>query len=612
MAPPRTLHIRCGTWEQVEAFYSRKLRRGRLLSMRVPFAPALGSEMTVGLELPNHEVMTIDGAVRKCEPGDGDARHWIEIELVGLSDERLRSLRDMVVLATSGRVVDSGISIIRGTDEVTPSAVTVGALQASAAPTVVGRHGLVGASGGGSPNDEAPGAEAGQGEAGRGGAAGGSSAAAAAPGSRTSTGTARTPLAPPVSEGGAPRAARATGPISPISSPPPSAATPATAYGLGASPPPSRDADEATASRAPRHPGIGDASSAATSDSAITGASTIDEDTASQAPRHPGLIPPASAGSIAAMVMPAALSVPRTGAEGELPDDERELFAALSGELRRLRQVAVHEVLSVSRDARAEEIRAGWMTHIRRFHPDVMARHRSDAVSHLAEELTILGNRAYDRLRVALVAEGRGAAFGPALFTPHGWLVGFDDLSTSDVPAARAFAARTASATMPAPATSSGAAVWSSGTRSGPSPLLPAGAAAGAGSGTAGATGTSTGASVAAIETGFEHVPSAASSRTGESFEAQARELLGSGDAASAREVLATALVVYPRSRPLRSLYYVASALTALSAGQVVLATSQLETALAHHEGCVEASLVLDQIHRNGGTDHEALRRLFQ
>jgi hypothetical protein len=404
VAPPRTLHIRCGTWEQVEAFYSRKLRRGRLLSMRVPFAPEVGAELTIGLELPSHMVITVDGVVRKCESSDGETRHWIEIELVGLTDALLAGLRDMVAI---GR-----------TDPPTPSAV------ASAAT-----------------------------------------------------------MAPPSSE--------------------------------------------------------------------------ISATSAEMSQRLPRITAP-----IAPVI------------EAELPGNERELFAALSTELRRLRQAAVHEVLSVSRDARAEEIRAGWMSHIRRFHPDVLARHRSDAVAHLAEELTILGNRAYDRLRVALVAEGRGAAFGPALFTPHGWLVGFEDLSTSDVSAASLLAtARPSAATVP-----------------------PVG----------------NGSSSSTLEPAFEHQPSVAAARTGESFEAQARELLAAGDAGTAREVLATALVAYPRSRPLRSLYYVASALTALAAGQMVLATSQLETALAHHEGCVEASLVLDQIHRNGATDYDALRRVFQ
>lgn len=526
MASPRTLHIRCSTWEQVEAFYSRKLRRGRLLSMRVPFAPSLGSELTVGLELPSHAVMSIDGAVRKCEPSDGDAKHWIEIELVGLSDEMLRELRDLV--ATKGAsaaattapagprsrgtttappplvarpgavgappagraaVVDSGISVIRGTDEVTPLEQVAAQLQARAAPTVHGK----------APPPRTP-------------------LASPAPASSVSS-----------SEDTVPRAARITG-------------------------------SPASASAAPVAAPVGGLAAAA-----------------------------AHAAGAPASAVPAL--------EDELPGDERELFAQLSGELRRLRQAAVHEVLGVSRDARAEEIRAGWMAHIRRFHPDVMARHRSDAVSHLAEELTILGNRAYDRLRVALVAEGRGAAFGPALFTPHGWLVGFEDLSTSDVPAARVLAAARAVPHAPFAAPSGRAA-------------SPTG---GGGAGFAGAAGgTGMGPSPLSPDGGFEHVPSGAASRTGESFEAQARELLGSGDAGGAREVLATALVVYPRSRPLRSLYYVASALTALAAGQVVLATSQLETALAHHEGCVEASLLLDQIHRNGGTDYEALRRLFQ
>ncbi len=76
--------------------------------------------------------------------------------------------------------------------------------------------------------------------------------------------------------------------------------------------------------------------------------------------------------------------------------------------------------------------------------------------------------------------------------------------------------------------------------------------------------------------------------------------------------MLAAALCVYPRSRPLRSLYYVASALTALDAGQVMLAQSQLEAALAHDEQCVEAAAILDQLRRDGAQDYGAVRRLFE
>lgn len=517
---PRTLHIRCGTWDQVEAFYSRKLRRGRLLSMRVPFAPAVSTELTVGLELPTHMVVSIDGIVRKCEASETDARHWIEIELVGLSDELLAGLRDMVA--------DGSPAVAEEVPAVAPA-----------------------------------------------------SPASSAPASPASSAPARATIPPPVG-GARPTRTALAGAAGPSVAALVGAQEEQVAHVVSARP--------LAAGGAPLPPGA----------SALGGSST-------------------APGSAASAASAASIASPRDA--GGLPDDERELFATLSTELRRLRQAAVHEVLGVSRDARAEEIRDGWMAHIRRFHPDVMARHRSLAVSHLAEELTILGNRAYDRLRVALVAEGRGAAFGPALFTPHGWLVGFDDLSTSDVPAARALASSTRPPVGVMAAGGNHAGHTTSPPMGGAS--SPGVAAYAGGSGSTGGTGLtasplgggpalSSQGSGGQGDAGFESSSSVATTRSVEAFEAQARDLLSAGDAGGAREILASALVAYPRSRPLRSLYYVASALTALAAGQVVLATSQLETALAHHESCVEASLVLDQIHRNGGTDYDALRKVFQ
>jgi len=88
--------------------------------------------------------------------------------------------------------------------------------------------------------------------------------------------------------------------------------------------------------------------------------------------------------------------------------------------------------------------------------------------------------------------------------------------------------------------------------------------------------------------------------------------MLALGDANAAREVLAAALVVYPRSKPLRSLYYVATALAALQEGELMLATAQLETALAHHEQCSEASKMLEHIRRHGTAEADAMRRLFR
>jgi hypothetical protein len=88
--------------------------------------------------------------------------------------------------------------------------------------------------------------------------------------------------------------------------------------------------------------------------------------------------------------------------------------------------------------------------------------------------------------------------------------------------------------------------------------------------------------------------------------------MLAQGDAKTAREVLAAALVVYPRSKPLRSLYYVATALAAVMEGELMLATAQLETAVAHHEQCIEASRMLDHIRRHGTAETDAMRRLFR
>jgi hypothetical protein len=376
MTSPRALHVRCSTWEQVDAFLTRKLRKGRFLSMKVPFVGEVGVPVTLGLELPNQLVVAIDGTVQQASPIDREAsgaRSWIEIELAGLTPEvfaRIRSLKN------------------------------------------------------GAEAEDDP---------------------------------------------------RASAPIQVAPAAPPR-----------------------------------------------TSIATMGED---------------------------------------LPEDERTLFQHLTGELRRLRQAAVHEVLGVSAGAKPEEVRAAWQKNVRRFHPDLVARRRAPAISHLAEELTILTNRAYDRLRAALAAEGQIALAGPSLALQPGWLVGFDDISSGEAKPPPKKVERPAAppaAKIAPPAASSGAA----------------------------ASGV-------------------------EAFEQRARTMLGQGDANNAREVLAAALVVYPRSKPLRSMYYVASAFAALQEGEVVLATAQLETALAHHEQCREASQLLEHVRKHGADANDAARRYF-
>jgi DnaJ-domain-containing protein 1 len=385
MAGARTLHVRCTTWEQVEVFHTRKLRRGKLLSMRVPFRADPGAEVTLNLELPNQVVIVIDGIVLKASPVEADpkaakpdvGKTWLEVELVGFTEDVIARIRRM-------------------------------------------------AAGDDAPEELPPG-----------------------------------PAPPP---------RRTTAPI-----------------------------------------------------------------------------------TVAA------------GPSDELPADERELFQQLSAELRRLRSLAVHEVLGVERDADAEQIRLGWMNLIRRHHPDLVARRNAPAIMHLAEELTILVNRAYDRLRVALVAEGRAASVGPALTPPPGWLVGFEDISSTGS-ILRSKLAQT----------------------------------------------LQNGGNAPQVEP-IARPPSTAALEGGEAFELRARAMLGDGDSANAQEVLAAALCVYPRSRPLRSLYYVASAISALGKGEIMLATSQLETALAHHEHCTEAAAILDLLRRpNALPASDEMTRLFR
>lgn len=396
MSSSRTLHVRCTTWGQVEVFHTRKLRKGKLLSMKVPFHSDPGGEVTLNLELPNQVVIVLEGKVLKSSPVEPDPRStrndagktWLEVELIGFTQQVIERIRAM--------------------------------------------------------------------------------AAGAAPESVPGTGS-------------------------------------------GAAPDIAPDAAE----RPPLPP----------------------------APPRPRTMTP-------------QLPI------DELPADERAVFQQLTAELRRLRSVAVHEVLGVTRDADAEEIRRGWMALIGRHHPDLVARRNAPAITHLAEEITILVNRAYDRLRVALVAEGRATAIGPVLTPPPGWLVGFDDISsTGSVPRARV--AQTLQSAGNAPQ--------------------------------------------------VEAIPPPSQVQGGEAFELRARAMLGDGDADNAQEVLAAALCVYPRSRPLRSLYYVASAISALGKGEIMLATSQLEAALAHHEHCTEAAAILELLRRQSSPPvHDEMRRLFR
>jgi hypothetical protein len=430
----RVLRVRCTTWDQVEAFYRRKLRRGRYLAMKVPFTPERNGDLTVGLELPSGMVLAVDGTVVTIGAVHDDGRTSIEIHLHGMTPEVLARLEALVA---DGREA-SQVRRLAEEERARVEREEEARAEADAAPSAV-----------------------------------------------------------------------AVEPSAPPAVPPPA-------------PPPA-------------------------------GAPVIE---------------PAPSEGVAA-----------------------ERFLALEAELRRLRQLPAHEVLGVPWDGGPVEVRAAWVALGRRFHPDTVGRWGSAALSHVAEELTIHINRAYERMRAALVADGRAAAYGPALHEPRGWLIGFDDVVTGEPDVAELAAAAARDAAVPALAAPR----------------------------TRGATGVRFAEVAEALteeglfgDLGLPAPPQHQPPVEGAAFERQARSRLGSGDHAAAKEVLAAALHVYPRNRSLRALYHVATALEALDAGQVMLATSQLEAALAHDEGCAEAASALDELRKGDGANPPSLRRLFQ
>lgn len=332
----RTLHIKCATWAQVDDFTQNKLRRGNLLTARLPFGPDAQTSMPVALNLPNQVIFTFDAIVRTVARIEGTDRWWVELELIGYHSEIQQRLRSLV--QKEGRT----------------------------------------------------------------------------------------------------RPAR------------------------------------------------------------ISRAESIVEEQ-----------------------------------DVELPADERALFAQLTNDLRRMRTQPAHALLGIDATASVELARRAWLAMLPRYHPDVFAQYRSPAISHLAEELTILLHRAVARMQHGQKAQG--------------WMISFDELGNGEI-AAPSLRRR---------------------------------------------------ASTAPVST------------TTEAVEARARALLAEGNIEAAQEHLAGALLAFPRSRPLRVLYYVCGALRAFANGEKEFARSQLEAALSHdRENPIVVSL-MERV-RAGTFDGKGLRKIFE
>jgi hypothetical protein len=100
--------VRCATWDQVESFYTEKLR-GNILVVKMPFKPGIGEPMTVALSLPDGLVFAIDGVVVKIGPGDDDAgRIPVAVRLHGMTNEVRAQLRRLVAGARGQPLAPAG------------------------------------------------------------------------------------------------------------------------------------------------------------------------------------------------------------------------------------------------------------------------------------------------------------------------------------------------------------------------------------------------------------------------------------------------------------------------------------------------------------------------
>ena len=112
----------------------------------------------------------------------------------------------------------------------------------------------------------------------------------------------------------------------------------------------------------------------------------------------------------------------------DVPEDARERYRELESALAAMREKAAHDVLGVDWDAEVSDIRLAYFGLVKLYHPDVLSKHGSDAVSLLGAEIFIYINKAYDRLRDSAVAAGKAIAAGPALLPSSGWIADFDDI----------------------------------------------------------------------------------------------------------------------------------------------------------------------------------------
>jgi hypothetical protein len=275
---------------------------------------------------------------------------------------------------------------------------------------------------------------------------------------------------------------------------------------------------------------------------------------------------------------------------------DREVFVTLEERLRAMRESGAHEVLGVAWDAGVEDVRRSYFELTKQFHPDVYGRYRSSAIKHLAEEIFIHVNKAYDRMRDSLVSAGTAIVAGPALLPHAGWLVSFDELGED--PEANVPVSPSSADVTPPPIPSHRK---STTVRFAPN---------------LSDSGLFDDLALPEDEAGAKRADRAPTedSVAGKlvQLEEQARKAIDAKDYEKAREDLAELLHADPRNRVVRALYHVASGFAALERKQTGLATSQFEAAIAHDPDCALAKEAIEELRKAHGKRGGLFKRFFR
>lgn len=319
---------------------------------------------------------------------------------------------------------------------------------------------------------------------------------------------------------------------------------------------------------------------------------------------------------------------------------EKEVFVALDADLRRMREGAAHEVLGVKWDAEVDEIRRGYFGLTKRYHPDIFSKYQSRAIRHLAQEVFIHVNKAYDRMRDAAVAAGAAIVAGPALLPHDGWLASFDDIGEEPkTPLPGPLPAHQSSGQIRLPRAPSQPPVAAPASapafEDAPAPVpAPAPAPAPASEDAPAFEEPDAAPSVRFSGGHSPEAPLSADSLFGDmdlgsrpdmtlpatpssldqsaAMMAEGGDLLDRGSSQEAQDLLAEALRLDPRNRSLRALYHVASGKVLLEKGEPVQATAQFEAALAHDRDCDRAQHAIDELRKTHDKPAGLFKRLFK